>query len=127
VPLIAIAKRYGLVACVSGRRAATARRIVSLGSHHLCGQPRLGDPARRLDGTRDRPRGGRWTGRVAAFSDAAYTDRLHRLRVRMEDKELIRAFHWRGAPTRPQPSSAVRDLAQRARTRGSPSTGGARC
>src|SRR6476619_4720696 len=31
-PLIAIAKRYGLVACVSGRRATTARRIVSLGS-----------------------------------------------------------------------------------------------
>ena len=30
--LIAIAKRYGLVACVSGRRAATARRIVSIGS-----------------------------------------------------------------------------------------------
>ena len=32
LPLIAIAKRYGLVACVSGRRATTARRIVSLGS-----------------------------------------------------------------------------------------------
>src|SRR5947207_3282184 len=32
VPLIAVAKKYGLVACVSGRRATTARRIVSLGS-----------------------------------------------------------------------------------------------
>ncbi len=32
VPLIAVAKRYGLVACVSGRQATTARRIVSLGS-----------------------------------------------------------------------------------------------
>src|ERR1700745_1887106 len=32
LPLIAIAKRYGLVACVSGRQATTARRIVSLGS-----------------------------------------------------------------------------------------------
>src|SRR5206468_6177760 len=31
-PLIAIAKRYGLVACVTGRQATTARRIVSLGS-----------------------------------------------------------------------------------------------
>src|SRR3954468_7593047 len=31
-PLIAIARRYGLVACVSGRRAATARRIVAIGS-----------------------------------------------------------------------------------------------
>src|SRR6266496_90028 len=32
VPLVAVAKRYGLVACVSGRPAATARRIVSLGT-----------------------------------------------------------------------------------------------
>src|SRR5919205_604387 len=32
VPLIAVAKQYGLVACVSGRQATTARRIVSLGS-----------------------------------------------------------------------------------------------
>ncbi len=36
-PLIAVARRYGLVACVSGRRAATARRIVSLGSIHYVG------------------------------------------------------------------------------------------
>src|SRR6476661_6806576 len=32
VPLIAVAKRYGRVACVTGRRATVARRIVSLGS-----------------------------------------------------------------------------------------------
>src|SRR5205807_4310062 len=32
VPLIAIAKRYGVVACVSGRQAAVARRMVSIGS-----------------------------------------------------------------------------------------------
>src|SRR3954466_14819229 len=31
-PLIEVAKRYGVVACVSGRRASDARRIVSLGS-----------------------------------------------------------------------------------------------
>src|SRR5215210_7096749 len=31
-PLIEVAKRYGLVACVSGRRASDARRIVALGS-----------------------------------------------------------------------------------------------
>src|SRR5947209_9139603 len=30
--LIAVSKRYALVACVSGRRAATARRMVSIGS-----------------------------------------------------------------------------------------------
>ena len=31
-PLIEVAERYGVVACVSGRRASDARRIVSLGS-----------------------------------------------------------------------------------------------
>jgi trehalose 6-phosphate phosphatase len=31
-PLIEVAKRYGVVACVSGRRASDARRVVSLGS-----------------------------------------------------------------------------------------------
>src|SRR6059036_1000893 len=30
--LIAVSRRYALVACVSGRRAATARRMVSIGS-----------------------------------------------------------------------------------------------
>src|SRR4051812_50096571 len=31
-PLIEVAKRFGIVACVSGRRASDARRVVSLGS-----------------------------------------------------------------------------------------------
>src|SRR4029079_12284925 len=31
-PLIEVAHRYGVVACVSGRRASDARRIVALGS-----------------------------------------------------------------------------------------------
>ena len=118
VPLIAIARRYGLVACVSGRRAATARRIVSLGSITYVGNHgseilRGGSTALEID-----PEAGRWTERVAAFSDAAWTDRLHRLRVRMEDKELIRAFHWRGAPDEAAAELAVRDLAQRAEEEG---------
>ena len=37
--LIAVARRYGLVACVSGRQATTARRIVSLGSITYVGHP----------------------------------------------------------------------------------------
>ena len=38
--LIEIAKRYGVVGCVSGRRAATARQIVAIGTHRLRRQPR---------------------------------------------------------------------------------------
>jgi trehalose 6-phosphate phosphatase len=118
VPLIAIARRYGLVACVSGRRAATARRIVSLGSITYVGNHgseilRGGSTALEID-----EEAARWTERVAAFSDRAWTDRLHRLRVRMEDKELIRAFHWRGAPDEAAAELAVRDLAQQAQDEG---------
>src|SRR4051812_26180553 len=44
-PLIEVAKRYGVVACVSGRRAATARQIGAIGSvayigNHGGGRPR---------------------------------------------------------------------------------------
>jgi trehalose 6-phosphate phosphatase len=118
LPLIAIARRYGLVACVTGRRAATARRIVSLGSITYVGNHgsevlRGGSTDLEID-----PEVARWTGRVAAFADRAFDDRLHRLRVRAEDKELIRAFHWRGAPDEDAAEVAVRDLARRAEEEG---------
>src|SRR3954467_14457888 len=47
VPLIEVAKRYGVVACVSGRRAATARQIVAIGSMPHAGNHRGGPPAPR--------------------------------------------------------------------------------
>src|ERR1700680_1364384 len=40
--LIGLAKRYGLVACVSGRSAAVARQMVSIGSIAYVGNPRSG-------------------------------------------------------------------------------------
>ena len=118
VPLIAIARRYGLVACVSGRRAATARRIVSLGSITYVGNHgsevlRGGSTELEID-----PEVERWTDRIAAFAERAWTDRLHRLRVRTEDKELIRAFHWRGAPDEEAAERGVRDLARQAEEEG---------
>src|SRR5919198_3902797 len=96
VPLIAIAKRYGLVACVSGRQAAIARRIVSLGSITYVGNHgaeilRGGQTTPEID-----PEVAAWSKRVRAFTDGAWNDDLHHLRVRVEDKDIIRAFHWRG-------------------------------
>ena len=66
--LIEIAKRYGVVGCVSGRRAATARQIVAIGTIAYVGnhggellRPGATAPggrprARRLDGARARVR-----------------------------------------------------------------------
>jgi trehalose 6-phosphate phosphatase len=118
VPLIAIARRYGLVACVSGRRAATARRIVSLGTITYVGNHgaeilRGGSTQVELD-----PEVAAWARRVRDFSDGSWTDELHRLRVRTEDKDVIRAFHWRGAPDEDAAETALREVAKRAQAEG---------
>jgi trehalose 6-phosphate phosphatase len=118
-PLIAIARRYGLVACVSGRRAATARRIVSLGSINYVGN----HGAEILRGGATRPEidreVGAWSKRVHAFFDEALSDdTLSRLRVRGEDKDAIVAFHWRGAPDDAAAHAALEEVAKRAQSSG---------
>src|SRR3954447_22187123 len=117
-PLIAVAKRYGLVACVSGRQASIARRIVSLGTITYVGNHgaeilRGGATEAELD-----PEVAKWAPKVHEFADAAWTSELQRLRVRAEDKDVIRAFHWRGAPDEDAAESAVREIAQRAEDAG---------
>src|SRR4051794_24080782 len=112
--LIAVARRYGLVACVSGRQATTARRIVSLGSityvgNHGAELLRGGATEPELD-----PEVARWAPKVHEFADRAWTNELQRLRVRAEDKDVIRAFHWRGAPDEDAAEAAVRGVAERA-------------
>ena len=117
-PLIAIAKRYGMVACVSGRQASEARRIVSLGSIAYIGNH--GSELVRA-GSRDvevEPDVAAYGRRVRSFAQGALTDELHRLRVRHEDKDVIAAFHWRGAPDEAAAESAVRDLAADAEAHG---------
>jgi trehalose 6-phosphate phosphatase len=118
VPLIAVARRYGLVACVSGRQATTARRIVSLGSityvgNHGAEMLRGGRTGVELD-----PEVATWAPRIRRFADEAWSDQLRRLRVRAEDKDVIRAFHWRGAPDEEAAEAAVRDIAKRAEDAG---------
>jgi trehalose 6-phosphate phosphatase len=118
VPLIAVAKRYGLVACVSGRQATTARRIVSLGSityvgNHGAEMLRGGKTDVELD-----PEVAKWAPKVREFAEAAWSDRLRRLRVRAEDKDVIRAFHWRGAPDEEAAETAIREVARDAEAAG---------
>jgi trehalose 6-phosphate phosphatase len=117
-PLIDVAKRYGVVACVSGRRASDARRIVALGSIAYLGSHgseilRPGAIAPELD--RDLQA---WTRRVQTFAHDAFGEKLRRLRVRLEDKEAIAAFHWRGTPDEEEALSAVEEVAERAEQAG---------
>jgi trehalose 6-phosphate phosphatase len=117
-PLIEVAKRYGTVACVSGRRASDARRIVALGSIAYLGSHgtevlRPGAVAPELDHELQA-----WARRVQAFAHDAYGEKLRRLRVRLEDKEAIAALHWRGVPDEDEALSAVEDVAERAEQAG---------
>ena len=117
-PLIEVARKYGTVACVSGRRASDARRIVSLGSIAYLGNHgtevlRPGavapEPDRELQA---------WARRVRGFMQDAYGEELRRLRVRLEDKEAIAALHWRGVPDEEAAETAIRAVAERAEATG---------
>ncbi len=116
--LIEVAKRYALVGCVSGRRAATARQIVAIGSIAYVGNH--GGELLRPGATRPEldPELAAWSERVRAFAARVYTSAHQRLRVRAEDKQAIAAFHWRGAPDEAAAAAAVREIAERAEAEG---------
>jgi len=107
VPLIAVAKRYGLVACVSGRQASIARRIVSLGTITYVGNHGAEILRGGATEVEHDPEIASWAQRVQDFARSAMTDELQRLRVREEDKDVIAAFHWRGAPDEAAAEQAV--------------------
>ena len=116
-PLIEIAKRYGVVACVSGRRASDARRIVSIGSISYLGSH--GTELLRAGWTRRS-----WTASCGAGRGASRTSRarrstaeLRRLRVRLEDKGSIAALPLarrarRGGGARPRSTRSPRAAEQ---------------
>ena len=117
-PLIEVARRYGTVACVSGRRASDARRIVALGSIAYLGNHgsevlRPGATGPELDRELQA-----WTRRIQGFMAEAFGEELKRLRVRLEDKEAIAALHWRGVPDEEGAEDAVRAVAERAEASG---------
>lgn len=116
--LIEISKRYRLVGCVSGRRAATARQIVAIGSIAYIGSH--GGELLRPGATRPEldPELAAWSERVRDFAKRVYTPEHQRMRIRGEDKEAIAAFHWRGAPDEPAAAALVRGIAERAEQEG---------
>ncbi len=116
--LIEVSRRYGLVGCVSGRQASTARAIVAIGTIAYVGNHggellRPGTIAAEVD-----PGLAEWTGRVRRFAEQADGAEQQRLRVRAEDKGAIAAFHWRGAPDEEAAEAAVREIAARAEKEG---------
>jgi trehalose 6-phosphate phosphatase len=112
--LIAVAKRYGLVGCISGRQASTARRIVALGSIAYVGNHGSEMLAPGGNGVEIDPEITAHEEAVRSFARDVWTPELQRLRVRAEDKQAIAAYHWRGAPDEGAAEEAVRAIAERA-------------
>jgi trehalose 6-phosphate phosphatase len=103
--LAALAGRYSLVACVSGRRAEDARRLVGLDELTYAGShgAELLEPGGEVSVL---PAFAEWADRVHAFADR------HRV-GRMEDKGPIVAFHFRGDDDLEERLREVADAAER--------------
>jgi trehalose 6-phosphate phosphatase len=116
--LSGLARRYGLVACVSGRAAAEARRLVGVGRIAYAGAhgAELLEPGRTTATVL--PAFATWAGRVREFALGRDDHDLRRLRVRIEDKGPIVAFHWRGVPDEDAARTRLEGIAQEAETDG---------
>jgi trehalose 6-phosphate phosphatase len=113
-----LARRYGTVAIVTGRRASEARALVAIGTLTYLGSHgtellRSGWTEAALD-----PALEDWVPRMHEFAREADTSDLRRRRVRIEDKGAILAFHWRGAPDEELARAAIDAIAARAEDAG---------
>jgi trehalose 6-phosphate phosphatase len=113
-----LARRYALVACLSGRRATAAREIVGIaelvyvGNHGLEYLPPGAErplPEPSLAGA---------PGRVREFAQRALTPELEALGVRLEDKDAIWALHFRGARDEDAAAAALERVAAGAEAEG---------
>jgi trehalose 6-phosphate phosphatase len=100
--LIAVARTYGLVGCVSGRRASEARAMVSIGTITYLGSHGV-----------ELLRSG-WTEAVMDADVADWVRRIHDF----GREGVIVAFHWRGAPDEETARAAIDAIAQRAEAAG---------
>jgi trehalose 6-phosphate phosphatase len=106
-----LSERYGLVGCVSGRRAEEARRLVGIDAISYAGNHGLelllpGDAEPRLDASL----AGRESG-ATDFLAGLDRDELAGLGLRTEDKGPIQALHWRGAEDERAAEARARGIA----------------
>ena len=109
--LAALARRFALVGCISGRQATEARRLVGLDGIAYAGNHGLelmlpGDDEPRTDPTLS---GG--ADAATRFLTSLDAGDLGALGLRVEDKGPIQALHWRGAPDEEAAERRARDIA----------------
>ena len=113
--LASLADRYAVVACVTGRRALEARRMVGVADIVYLGNQgfeslRPGEAEPRVD-----PAAAPSGNRAAQFLDGLDAEKLGRLGIRREDKGPIQVLHWRGAADEAQAEESAQAIAQQAR------------
>lgn len=113
-----LAARYLLVACVSGRRASAARRLVGLDELTYAGNHGLelllpGDVEPRLD-----PALGHRGAAAAGFVARLDWRGLESVGLHLEDKGPIQAIHWRRAPDPQAAAHRAAELAELAEEEG---------
>lgn len=116
--LAELASTYRLVACVSGRRATAARRMVGLDGLTYAGNHGLellrpGETEPSLD-----PAVGRRRAAASGFASRLDWKRQASVGLRLEDKGPIQAIHWRGAPDEAVAEQRARELAELAEREG---------
>jgi trehalose 6-phosphate phosphatase len=113
-----LGRRYACVACISGRSATEARRLVGVGSIAYAGSH--GAELLEPGATQPRlmPAFESWEARVRRFAAGRDERDLKLLRVRLEEKGAIVAFHWRGAPDEDAARTRLEGIAAEAETAG---------
>jgi trehalose 6-phosphate phosphatase len=96
--LAELERRYALIACLSGRRAAAARRVVGVNSITYVGNHGLEHLAPGSELPEIAEEAAEFAPAVRSFASSAYTGELREAGVRIEDKDSIWSFHWREAP-----------------------------
>ena len=114
----ALARRYELVACVSGRSAADARRLVGVGGIAYVGAHGAELLSPGESHAEVLPAFASWREPVRRFATKQDTKELRLLRIRLEDKGPIMAFHWRGAPDEEAARTRLEGIAQEAEAAG---------
>jgi trehalose 6-phosphate phosphatase len=95
-----LAKAYALVACVSGRTGAEARRLVGVDGVVYVG----------VHGLELAPEAERWRPALREFAETEWPW--------LEDKGLTVAFHWREAPDDDAACAELEEVAERAQAAG---------
>jgi trehalose-phosphatase len=116
--LAALADRYALVGCISGRRALDARRIVGLDQLAYSGNHGFELILPGEDEVRPDPSLDGHEGDASRFVAGLDRSELERVGIRTEDKGAIVGLHWRGAENEGAAESLAHEIASEAEWQG---------